>query len=88
VPSILGAGFLSSVKMQIYFANFCYTFAFQKSCRYDFEVFDPSMLQSGSFPCSEEALVEMIGDTSSLSVSDSRKLDQLVLGFPKLFLIS
>jgi hypothetical protein len=27
----------------------------------------------------------MIGYTSSLSVSDSRKLDQLVLGFPKLF---
>jgi hypothetical protein len=71
--------------MQIDFANSCYTFAFQKSCRYDFEAFDPSMLQSCSFPCSEEDLVELIGYTSSLSVSYSRKLDQLVLGFSKLF---
>jgi hypothetical protein len=66
IPSILGVDFLSSVKMQIDFANSCYTFAFQKSCRYDFEAFDPYVLQSCRFPCSEEALVEMIGYTSSL----------------------
>jgi hypothetical protein len=70
VPSILGANFLSFVKMQIDCANSCYMFEFQKSCRYDFGAFYLSMLQSCSIPCSEEALVEMIGYTSSLSVSD------------------
>jgi hypothetical protein len=37
------------------------------------------------FPCPEEALKELVAYTSSLSVSDSRKLDQLVLRFPKPF---
>jgi hypothetical protein len=36
------------------------------------------------FPCSEEALNEFVAYTSSLIISDSRKLDQLVLDFPKL----
>jgi hypothetical protein len=37
------------------------------------------------FPCSKEALNEFVAYTSSLSISDSRKLDQLMLDFPKLF---
>jgi hypothetical protein len=81
VPSILGADFLSFVKMQLDFENSCYTFAFQKCCRYDFEALDFSMLQSHVFPCSEEALIKLVGYTPSLNVSDSRKLDQLVLSF-------
>jgi hypothetical protein len=85
VPSILGADFLSFAKMQLDLANSCYTFAFQKSCWYDFESLDVSMQHFHVFPCPEEALNELIAYTSSLSVSDSRKLDQLVLGLPKLF---
>jgi hypothetical protein len=37
------------------------------------------------FPCPEEALNELISYTLSLGVSDSRKFDQLVLRFPKVF---
>jgi hypothetical protein len=85
VPSILGADFLSFAKMQLDFANSCYTFAFQKSCRYDFESLDFSAHHFHGFPCPEEALKELIAYTSSLHVSNSHKLDQLVLGFPKLF---
>jgi hypothetical protein len=85
VPAILGADFLAFAKMQLDFANSCYTFAFQQSCRYDFESLDFSMQHYHVFPCSEGALNEIVAYTSSLSISDSRKLDQLVLDFPKLF---
>jgi hypothetical protein len=85
VPSILGADFLSFIKMQPDFANSRYIFAFQQSCRYDCESLDFSMQDFHVFPYSEEALNELVAYTSSLSVSDLRKLDQLVLMFPKLF---
>jgi hypothetical protein len=49
-PSILGADFLSFVKMQLDFANSCYTFAFQQFCRYDFESLDFSMKHFHVFP--------------------------------------
>jgi hypothetical protein len=85
VPSILGADFLAFAKIQLDFSSSCYTFAFQQACRYDFETLDFSMQHYHIFPCSEEALNELVAYTSSLSVSDSRKLDQLLLMFPKLF---
>jgi hypothetical protein len=71
--------------MRLDFATSSYTFAFEQFCRYDFELLDFSMQHSQFFPCSEEALNRLAAYTLPLSVSDSRKLDQLVLTFPKLF---
>jgi hypothetical protein len=85
VPFISGADFLAFAKMKLDFANMCYTFAFQPSCRYDFESLELSRPCYNLFPCSEEALTELVAYTSSMSPSDSRKLDQLVRNFPKLF---
>jgi hypothetical protein len=46
VPCILGADFLSFAKMQLDFATSSYTFAFEGSCRYNFEPLDFSSLYS------------------------------------------
>jgi hypothetical protein len=85
VPCILGADFLSFAKMQLDFATSSYTFAFEGSCQYDFEPLDFSSLYSHCFPCPEEVLKQLVAYTSSMSLSEPSKLDQLVLSFPKLF---
>jgi hypothetical protein len=83
VPCILGADFLSFAKMQLDFATSSYTFASEKSCQYDFEPLDFSSLHSHYFPCPEEVLKQLAGYTLSMGLSDSSKLDQLVLSFQK-----
>jgi hypothetical protein len=81
----LGSGFLSFAKMQLDFATSSYTSAFNRSCQYDFEPLDFPAWNSHCFPCPEEVLNQLVAYTSSMSLSDSYKLDQLVLSFPKLF---
>jgi hypothetical protein len=85
IPCILGADFLAFAGMRLDFATSSYTFAFQPLCRYDFEPFKFSEQRYGVFPCTEEALQELVAYTSPVGVADSRKLDQLVLAFPNLF---
>jgi hypothetical protein len=85
VPCILGADFLSFTKMQLDFAMSLYTFPFNRSCQYDFEPLDFSSWNSHCFPCPKEVLKQLVAYTSSMSLLDSSKLDQLVLLFLKLF---
>jgi hypothetical protein len=84
-PCILGVDFLSFAKIQHNFATFSYAFVFARSCQYDFEPLDFSAWNSHCFPCPEEVLKQLVDYTSSMSLSDSSKLEQLVLSFPKLF---
>jgi hypothetical protein len=67
VPCTLGADFLLFAKMQLDFAKSSYTFAFNRSCQYDFEPLDFSSLHSHCFPCPEEVLKQLVGYTSSMS---------------------
>lgn len=85
VPCILGADFLAFVKMQLDFSTMTYTFAFDRACRYDFERFDGGSRDGKSFPCSEQALTQLVACASPGSPREARKLDQLVRGFPNLF---
>jgi hypothetical protein len=82
---MLGLDFLSFAKIQLDFATFSFSFAFDKSRRYDFVPVDVSSMHSQCFPSTEEAWKEVVAGTWSLCVSESRKLDQLGRDFPKLF---
>jgi hypothetical protein len=85
VPCILGADFLASAKMRLDFASSSYSFAFQPLCQYDFDSFGFSEQHHHLFPCSESVLNDLVAHVSPVSVDGSRKLDQLVLSFPRLF---
>lgn len=76
---------LVSTKVRLDFASSSYSFAFQPLCQYDFDSFGFSEPHYHVFPCSERVLNGLVAYVSPLSVDGSRKLDQLVLSFPRLF---
>jgi hypothetical protein len=76
---------MTFAKMQLDFATLSYKFAFERTCRYDFERLDFCSHESLAFPCSEKELTNLAAYSSPVSQSESLKLDGLVRSFPKLF---
>jgi hypothetical protein len=84
-PVYIGADFMAFAKIQLDFSTLSYKFAFDPTCRYNFERFGFCSHESLAYPCSEE-LTNLAAYSSPVSQSESLKLDGLVRSFPKLFL--
>jgi hypothetical protein len=85
VPCILGLDFLTFTQVQMDFATFSFSFAFDKLRRYDLASVEVPSMPSLSFPCTEEEWQGVVACAWSLCVSESRKIEQLVRDFPRMF---